>query len=195
MTSHLGPSQAKPPQATSSPFPLSRLFGHPLQEPVAEAAGPEEEAAPLDLPTKLVKTEMQVQVLAAVRFFDFCGLADGPILCKSILDMAPRHLVLVRGSSAERAELSRGCEEALSDLRCSVSVPDVGTPVHVPLPPSCTLLVSDELVEQMRLHRMQHCVLAQIEASVGPPDPHHVRAVVCVCVPAIPSILPLPASL
>jgi hypothetical protein len=99
-------------------------------------------------------TEVQVQVLAAVRFFDFRGLADGPILRKSIVDMAPRNLVLVRGSAAERADLSRSCERALCDLQCCVSAPNVGQPVHVSLPSSCMFFLSDQLIERIRLLRM-----------------------------------------
>ncbi|KAG1678052.1 hypothetical protein FOA52_000848 [Chlamydomonas sp. UWO 241] len=153
----------------------------------AAAAGggdgePEDEEPPvLRIPTRLVASRVALRVAAALRFFDFSGRADGPILRKSLADAAPRALVLVRGSDTERSDLSRHCESALSDLRCAVSCPRPGQAVRVLLLPVHTVFLSDALNRSVGLQRMQRYALAQLEATVGAPDPHY---------PALPQLLP-----
>ena len=110
------------------------------------------------------------------RYFDFSGRADGPILRKSLQDIAPRNLLLVQGTSAERADLAAHCRAALADLRTQVLQPGRREPVQLSLPRCITLFLSDQLNMNIGLQRMQRYALAQIETLVGPPDPHQVGA-------------------
>ena len=143
-----------------------------------------------------------------LRFFDYGAQADSAILHKALEDVAPRHLVLPRGTDAEREEVAQHSRRALRDFGTVVAVTDPlppGGPVKeeeaeapstasegcvsavgaaslsyphqhtVPLPPTFTVFISDELNARLGLGRMQRCALAQLEATVGRPDPHHVR--------------------
>lgn len=51
------------------------------------------------VPTKMVVAHMSVTFLAQFRFFDFSGRTDSRFMRHMISDMAPRHLVIVHGSS------------------------------------------------------------------------------------------------
>lgn len=145
-----------------------------------------------------------------IRFFDYGAQADSAILHKALEDVAPRHLVLPRGTAAEREEIARLARHTLRDFGTVVAItdprPDVplegeqqpedvprgdaaseptadaaaassSTYPHqctVPLPPTFTVFLSDELNARLGLGRMQRYALAQLEATIGRPDPHHV---------------------
>ena len=110
------------------------------------------------------------------RFFDYGAQADRAILHKALEDVAPRHLLLPRGTAVEREELARHARITLRDFGTQVALPDpagggeVGPSaaascsssssssahtVVVPLPPSFTLFLSDELNATLGLGRMQ----------------------------------------
>lgn len=91
----------------------------------------------------------------------------------------------MRGSDGERSDLSRHCGSALADLRCAVSCPRPGEAVRVALPPVHTVFLSDALNRSVGLQRMQRYALAQVQATVGAPDPHF---------PSLPQLLPSSAE-
>ena len=106
------------------------------------------------------------------RFFDYGAQADRAILQKALEDVAPRHLLLPRGTAVEREELARHARVTLRDFGTQVALPEpagdgaeastsatasssAAHTVVVPLPPSFTLFLSDELNATLGLGRMQ----------------------------------------
>ena len=67
-----------------------------LQEEREEREEEERLAGP---PSKVVTITVRVRVRAAVRFFDYGGRADGPIIKKALEDAAPQNIVLVSEST------------------------------------------------------------------------------------------------
>ena len=116
------------------------------------------------------------------RFFDYGAQADRAILHKALEDVAPRHLLLPRGTAVEREELARHARVTLRDFGTQVALPDASASasaasasaasasaassaahtVVVPLPPSFTLFLSDELNATLGLGRMQRWGLVGI---------------------------------
>ncbi len=129
---------------------------------------------------------------------------DARTLQTVLVDVAPRTLLLAGGSLAEREELARLCRNGLAGLRTRVvavkdggggggmdaaaasagdappsavaaSAPE-GSSVEVALPRTVTMLVSDELAGHVKMRHVMRYALAQVEAEVGGPDPHHVSS-------------------
>lgn len=87
-------------------------------------------------PTKLVEEEVQLEVRAALRFYDFEGRSDGRAMRDYLARVAPRRLALVRGGEAARAELAGALRHDLADHGTAVYTPGPGEAVVAHLAPS-----------------------------------------------------------
>ncbi|KAL6765646.1 beta-lactamase-like protein [Haematococcus lacustris] len=147
------------------------------QEAPAEAQGEEEEeeeGAQDDRPTKLVCEKVEVEVCAAVRFFNYEGRADARIVRKVLCDVAPRSLLLLRGTPLARAELLLHLGKELTSLGCKLLVPECCEEADASVPPSASLVVSDALHALSGPRRLaaSNYAVSLMDAVVAPPGPH-----------------------
>ncbi|GAX79657.1 hypothetical protein CEUSTIGMA_g7098.t1 [Chlamydomonas eustigma] len=155
--------------------PNSSVPGISPQHALRDAVDMEEEEVEPEVPTKLLTETIVMVLTAAVRFFDYSARVDARTLNTVLVDIAPRTLMLVGGTDIEVQELSRQCSKGLSDLRTVVLCPAPGsTAVQVPLPRAVTMYLSDALDEEVAVRPiMQRYAVAQLEAVIAAPDPHH----------------------
>ena len=83
--------------------------------------------------------------------------------------VAPRHCILVHGSSAATAALAAHLQQDLAGLLATVHTPRAGEAVELPGEPSHSLVLSNELMAGVRLHRIGDYKLGWVEGAVGPP--------------------------
>mmetsp|Transcript_16371 Transcript_16371/g.35393 ORF Transcript_16371/g.35393 Transcript_16371/m.35393 type:complete len:242 (+) Transcript_16371:2-727(+) len=133
----------------------------------------EEEEEEEEAPSKVVKSDVQVTVQAAIRYFDYEGRGDSGVMKQVLQELAPRQVVLLRGSREECAELRGHCERELSDFKTRVLVPGPQEEADLSLPPCHTLQLSDDLLGRLHMAVMRSSALVALSAGLGPPDPHH----------------------
>jgi cleavage and polyadenylation specificity factor subunit 2 len=140
----------------------------PNPKAVERAAERDEDEA--EQPTKVVTEDLHVTVRAALRCFDFEGLADGKALGQVLADMAPRHVVFLQGSPTARQELS----DLLRTRRLHVAVHQVqeaGGVLRLTLPASRVLRLSGAVT---RWRTAGSSTVASVEGrvtNIPPQDP------------------------
>merc|ERR1740124_791949 len=56
-------------------------------------------AEPIEIPTKCVTTPIRLQIKAQIQYIDFEGRSDGESIHKCLMQMKPRRVIIVRGST------------------------------------------------------------------------------------------------
>ena len=93
--------------------------------------------------------------------------------------VAPRHCILVHGSSAATAALAAHLQQELAGLLATVHTPQAGEAIELPGESFFSLVLSNELMAGVRLHRIGDYKLGWVEGAVGPPaEGSEVRACV-----------------
>ncbi|PNG99207.1 Cleavage and polyadenylation specificity factor subunit 2, partial [Tetrabaena socialis] len=100
----------------------------------AEGGGGEDVADEVEeAPTKLLVKEVELELRAALRFYDFEGRSDGRAMREYLGRVAPRRLALVHGSAAARAELAGALRHDLAEYGTEVFTPGTGEAVEARL--------------------------------------------------------------
>ncbi|KAG2494598.1 hypothetical protein HYH03_007363 [Edaphochlamys debaryana] len=116
-----------------------------------------------EAPTKLVETEVTLELKAALRFFDFEGRADGRSLRDTLARVAPRRLALVHGGAAPRAELAGALRHDLAEFGTEVATPGLGEVVEARLAPSHVAALSEGLAGSLDVRQAGQYGVAWLE--------------------------------
>ena len=64
---------------------------------------------PMEIPTKCVITPIRLQIKAQIQYIDFEGRSDGESIHKCLMQMKPRRVIIVRGSTDNGKALAEFC--------------------------------------------------------------------------------------
>ncbi|GAB2227713.1 hypothetical protein Droror1_Dr00009540 [Drosera rotundifolia] len=143
-----------------------------MDETFAQAGGGlngkfDEAAASLMLdmtPSKVVSTELTVQVKCSLLFMDFEGRADGRSIKSIIGHVAPLKLVLVHGSAEATEHLKQHCQKNVPH----VYAPQIGETIDV-TSDLCAYKVqlSEKLMSNVLFKKLGDYEIAWVDAEVG----------------------------
>eukprot|EP00026_Physarum_polycephalum_P004310 Phypoly_transcript_04328.p1 GENE.Phypoly_transcript_04328~~Phypoly_transcript_04328.p1 ORF type:complete len:736 (+),score=97.57 Phypoly_transcript_04328:38-2209(+) len=102
----------------------------------------EDEKIEPKIPTKVIHSRAVVEVRCGIKYIDFEGRSDGRSIKAILTHVAPRKLILVRGSQAAIDHLVQHAELTLKHTCKSVVVPNVA---------ECVDLTSDTSIFKLRL--------------------------------------------
>ncbi|GLC39319.1 hypothetical protein PLESTB_000897800 [Pleodorina starrii] len=121
-----------------------------------------------EAPTKLVVSEVEVEVRAALRFFDFEGRADGKSAADYLARVAPRRLALVHGSTAARGALAGALRGSLAYYGTQVFTPELGEAVEARLAPSQVATLGPALAGSLAVRQAGQYGVAWLEGTLAP---------------------------
>lgn len=153
-----------------------------LAKLAADASAPEQEA-PVGQdedermepkkPTKVIHNRVVVEILCGLKYIDFEGRSDGRSIKAILTHVAPRKLILVRGSQPAIEHLAQHVEATLQHVCKSVVVPSVGHEVDLTSDTSIfKLRLKDGLLDGLQVYRVQDVDIAYIDGRLqAPPQP------------------------
>jgi len=104
--------------------------------------GKEEEKVDTKLPTKVIRNRVVSELRCGIKYIDFEGRSDGRSIKAILTHVAPRKLILVRGTPQAIDHLVQHAEQTLKHICKSVVVPNIS---------ECVDLTSDTSIFKLRL--------------------------------------------
>lgn len=135
-------------------------------EAAAERAAADEEEEE-DVPTKIDRKEVSLQVQAQIEHVHLDGRSDAQSVQTMLTHMAPRSCVIVRGSQDVKSQLAASLVSDLEGLKPNVFVPDDQETITVDLGNARSVIFSDELYQSMVMHEMGDVEMGWIDAELA----------------------------
>ncbi len=133
-------------------------------EAAAERAPSDDEE---DVPTKIERKEVSLQVQAHIEYLHFDGRSDSQSVQTMLTQMAPRSCVVVGGSQDMKAKLAATLVKDLEGLKSNVFVPDDEETVAVDLGSARSVIISDDLYQSMVMHTIGDVEMGWIDAELA----------------------------
>lgn len=166
--------------ATSPPPPPGRRqHPHDGRPPLADAEEGADEGSDgegeAEVPTRVVASEVLVNVRARMLTLDFAGTADAHSIRTVLANIAPRHLVLAYGTLQARQALAAACSSR-QDIQWQVHTAGAGESVDASSGSSSyRVALSDGLLQSLDFRSMGAYRLAWLSARIQEQQPGAVR--------------------
>lgn len=119
----------------------------------------------VDVPTKCIASEVDIDVKCSLTYIDFEGRSDGESIKKLILQVKPRQLVIVRGSSAATQSLAEYYRLQLSGSK--VFTPTISEVVDATLESHIyQVKLKDSLVSSLEFQKAKDIELTWIDGQL-----------------------------
>ncbi|KAJ2003749.1 hypothetical protein H4R26_002904 [Coemansia thaxteri] len=119
-------------------------------------------------PTKPTKEQHQVKVNCQVSFVDMEGRADGTSVSNILVQIIPKRLVLVHGTSASTQVLASYCRDPQVPVTKDIYTPGIGEILNVSSGLNAyKVKLTDALFKQVRLASVQGCMLGYVSGRIG----------------------------
>ncbi|GIL47423.1 hypothetical protein Vafri_4241 [Volvox africanus] len=119
-----------------------------------------------EAPTKLVLSEIDLEVHAAIRYFDFEGRSDGKSAVEYLARVAPRRFAIVHGSTAARAAMAAALRRELTYYGTQVFTPELGESLEARLGASQVAALAPTLAESLAVRQAGQYGVAWLEGRV-----------------------------
>ena len=140
-------------------------LSHALASEAAAERAPSDDEE--DVPTKIERKEVSLQVQARVEHIHLDGRSDAQSIETMLTQMAPRSCVIVEGSREAKANLAATLVRDLEGLKPNVFVPGDQETVAVDLGSARPVIFSDELYQSMVMHAIGDVEMGWIDAELA----------------------------
>lgn len=131
-------------------------------DPDAEA---EQDAA--SKPTKAVREQIRVKVNCQLSFIDMEGRADGMSVSNILVQLIPKRLIIVHGTSASTQALADHCRDPQVPVTKEIYTPGVGEMLNVSSGLNAyRVKLTDALFRQVQMSNLEGCTLGFVTGRI-----------------------------
>ncbi|PIA16578.1 Metallo-hydrolase/oxidoreductase [Coemansia reversa NRRL 1564] len=125
-------------------------------------------ARPESRPTKPVEKERRVQLNCELAFVDMEGRADGTSVSNIVVQLMPKRLVIVHGTSASTAALADFCRDPTVEVTKEIYTPAVGEILNVSSGVNVyRMRLADALVKHVPMTAVRGCMAGFVSGRVS----------------------------
>lgn len=137
-------------------------------EAEAERAREQEREEEEDVPTKIERKEVSIEVQALVEAVDLDGKSDARSVQTMLAQMAPRSCVIVRGTHDAKSKLATSLLSDLEGMNSNVFVPtDASETIEIDLGAAKEIVISDALYQSLSMHQMGDVEMGWVDGELA----------------------------
>ncbi|KAJ2612446.1 hypothetical protein H4S08_002691 [Coemansia sp. RSA 1365] len=136
--------------------------------PDADKSYESDSVRPETRPTKPVAKERRVHLNCELAFVDMEGRADGTSVSNIVVQLMPKRLVIVHGTSASTAALADFCRDPTVEVTKEIYTPAVGEILNVSSGVNVyRMRLADALVKHVPMTAVQGCMVGFVSGRIG----------------------------